>query len=72
MGALGFADEAEDQRLRAEALQKEVETLRAERVERDAREAAVEARLAEKVTDAADRLAKLARDLAGRGEPETP
>ena len=67
MGALGFADESEDYRLRAEALQKEVEALRAEIAERDAREAALEARLAQSVSDAADRLEQLARDLSGRG-----
>ncbi len=67
MGALGFADESEDHRLRAEALQKEVETLRAEMAERDAREAALEARLTQSVSDAAERLEQLARDLSGRG-----
>jgi cell division protein ZapA len=67
MGALEFADEAEDHRLRAEALQKEVEALRAEIATRDAREAALEARLAQSVTEAADRLDQLARDLARRG-----
>ena len=69
MGALGFADEAEDQRSRAETLQQEVESLRAELAARDARAAALEARLAQSVTDAADRLDQLARDLARRGAP---
>jgi len=69
MGALEFADEAEDHRLRGEALQKEVEALRAEIATRDAREAALEARLEKRVTDAADRLDQLARDLARRGAP---
>ena len=59
MGALEFADEAEDHRLRAELAQ------------RDVRDAAIEARLAQKVTDAADRLDQLARDLARRGAPAT-
>jgi len=69
MGALGFADEAEDQRSRAETLQQEVESLRAELAARDARAAALEARLAQGVTDAADRLDQLVRDLARRGAP---
>jgi cell division protein ZapA len=69
MGALEFADEAEDHRLRAEKLQQEVEALRAEIAARDARAAALEARLAQAVTDAADRLNQLARDLARRGAP---
>jgi len=69
MGALGFADEAEDHRSRAEALQQEVASLRAELAARDARAAALEARLAQSVTDAADRLDQLARDLARRGAP---
>jgi len=67
MGALEFADEAEDHRSRAETLQKEVEALRAEIAARDARDAALEAHLAQRVTDAADRLDQLARDLARRG-----
>jgi cell division protein ZapA len=69
MGALGFADEAEDHRARAETLQEEVEALRAEIAARDARAAALEARLAQSVTDAADRLDQFARDLARRGAP---
>ena len=69
MGALEFADEAEDHRLRAETLQQEVESLRAELASRDARAAALEARLARSVTEAADRLDQLARDLARRGAP---
>ncbi len=69
MGALEFADEAEDHRLRAEALRQEVEALRAELAARDARAEALEARLAQSVTDAADRLDQLARDLARRGAP---
>ena len=69
MGALGFADEAEDHRSRAETLQQEVASLRAELAARDARAAALEARLAQSVTDAADRLDQLARDLARRGAP---
>ena len=69
MGALEFADEAEDHRLRAEALRQEVESLRAELAARDARAEALEARLARSVTDAADRLDQLARDLARRGAP---
>ncbi len=69
MGALGFADEAEDYRSRAETLQQEVASLRAELAARDARAAALEARLAQSVTDAADRLDQLARDLARRGAP---
>ncbi len=67
MGALEFADEAEDHRLRAEALQKELEALRSALAQRDARDAAIEARLAQSVTDAAERLEQLARDLARRG-----
>ena len=69
MGALEFADEAEDHRQRAEALQKEAEALRAEIAARDAREAALESRLAQRIADAADRLDQLARDLARRGAP---
>ncbi len=67
MGALEFADEAEDHRLRAEALHKELEALRAALAQRDARDTAIEARLAQSVSDAADRLEQLARDLARRG-----
>ena len=69
MAALGFADEAEDHRARAETLQEEVEALRAEIAARDAHAAALEARLAQSVMDAADRLDQLARDLARRGAP---
>jgi len=69
MAALGFADEAEDHRLRAETLQEEVEALRTEIAARDARAAALEARLAQSITDAADRLDQFARDLARRGAP---
>ena len=72
MGALGFADEAEDYRSRAETLQQEVASLRAELAARDARAAALEARLAQSVTDAADRLDQLARDLARRGGDARP
>lgn len=72
MGALGFADEAEDHRLRAEALQKELDALRAALTRRDARDAAIEARLAQSVSDAAERLEQMARDLARRGSAATP
>ena len=72
MGALEFADEAEDHRLRAEALQKELEALRTALAQRDARDAAIEARLAQSVSDAAERLEQMARDLARRGSAATP
>ena len=67
MGALGFADEAEDHRLRAEKLESSLDALRVELAERDARDAALEAALVGKVEETADRLETLARDLARRG-----
>jgi cell division protein ZapA len=72
MAGLEFADDASDQRSRAEALDKTVEALRAEIAERAAREAGLEARMAESLAAAAERLEGLARDLSHREAEADP
>jgi cell division protein ZapA len=73
MAALEIADEAADARAKIGALEAVGASLREEISAGQRRDAAIEARLAKTFGDAATRLERLARRLAGdRGEPDGP
>jgi cell division protein ZapA len=73
MAALEIADEAADARAKIGALEAVGASLREEISAGQRRDAAIEARLAKTFGDAAARLERLARQLAGdRGEPDGP